>query len=393
MKKYLILFLLIFCFTDQLFAQRGVQRITVDTLITTAFKLNYVSNRTAISNPIAGMIVRDSTASDSLFYYMGGAWKNLSAEISSIYLSMDSIYTRTIRIGQKLILGTSGTDTIATANKLRNDVSDTIKVLRTNEIIPKTDSSEVKAILLDSLLNSISITNKMLSSAHKDSMYNVDSTKIRTQKTTGNAYFTNAYKSSSATSDSEYVTKKYAESLVGGSVGNADSLGGIPASGYSLKTPGIITYVPAFPNRSFKILSADTSVGASIRFSGDSIVHYFSDTGTSVDSLRMIVLIPLPSDFSAFNTDSALTIKWWGSGNSTDSSYLEMDVYQYPLTSELDSVKLASNKAWNTILVKATSLTTNTWSDRNIMKLNFTIGCKLNHDIKIERIIFKYVRK
>ena len=114
MKKYLALFLLLFCFTDQLFAQRGVQRITVDTLITTAFKLNYVSNRSAISNPVTGMVVRDSTAGDSLFYYMGGAWKNLNVEISSTYLSIDSIYTRTARVTQKLIIGTTDTDTVLT---------------------------------------------------------------------------------------------------------------------------------------------------------------------------------------------------------------------------------------------------------------------------------------
>ena len=176
-----------------------------------------------------------------------------------------------------------------------------------------------------------------------------------------------------------------------GSVGNADSLGGVAAAAYQVRQPGIITLIPTFPGESFSVLSADTAVSAAVVF-GDSVRYRFYTSDEEIDSLQMSALIPIPADFGSFDADSALLINFRASGNSTDSSYLELDVFQYPATAELDSAKLAAN-GFSQILVKATSLADNAWTDDDILRLDFTVGVKQNHDVKIERVIMKYARK
>ena len=137
------------------------------------------------------------------------------------------------------------------------------------------------------------------------------------------------------------------------------------------RAPGIVTIVPDYPGAQFSVLSADTAI----------------------DSLLISATIQIPADFLRFNTDSALVVTYWASGNSTDSSYLELDVWKYPGTAELDSVKLSRNSSWGQIVVKATALTTNTWTDGDLMRLDFTVGIKNGHDVRLERIVLKYTRQ
>lgn len=274
-------------------------------------------------------------------------------------------------------------------------------------LVPKIDTTRVRAMIRDSVVNSATIISKTdtagVRAIVRDSLDafraairtemsdTVQTARVTVEESDGNPsgqVQVIRFSGLTVTISGDTATMSGA-----GSVGNADSLGAKPASYYAAKAPGIITLHPAFPLRSYKILSADTTVSAVAGLSGDSIVHSFTGTAEAIDSLRMTVLIPIPGDFSAFNTDSALTIRWWGSGNSTDSSYLELDAYLYPLTAELDSSKLASNKAWNTILVKSAALATNTWKAGDVLRLNFTLGVKDNHDVLIERIVIKYTRQ
>ena len=159
------------------------------------------------------------------------------------------------------------------------------------------------------------------------------------------------------------------------------------------RAPGIVTIVPDYPGAQFSVLSADTAGSVIITRSGDSSYYRCYTSDTAIDSLLISATIQIPADFLRFNTDSALVVTYWASGNSTDSSYLELDVWKYPGTAELDSVKLSRNSSWGQIVVKATALTTNTWTDGDLMRLDFTVGIKNGHDVRLERIVLKYTRQ
>jgi hypothetical protein len=165
----------------------------------------------------------------------------------------------------------------------------------------------------------------------------------------------------------------------------------IKDSGTAHWSIGRVRFIPEYPNVSFKILSADTSINCIVKTTSlDTIAYTFSTTKATLDSLAIYVGFPIPSDFLSF-ADSAIVIRYDGDNTTNTNNYIRTTVIRFPNTVVIDSTNLAS-ASWTSIMIPSTSIT-GSWSDGDILWLKLTIGVKTGYIIRTKEIFMKYNRK
>jgi len=436
MKKFFIFMIILLGLSSSVYAQRTTSRNTLDTLKVSVLRFQE-SDRDSIDNPINGMMLMDSSANDSVFLYYNSEWINLSGLLNSdtlpIYMfessfndsigNVDSTYITDNKLGIGDVnnlwvlinerayfsvmaesLATKATTaqvgTKKDTSQVEDDyhVSNDITISGTSKITGLNDSLGTKATTAG--LGTKKDTSQVEDDAHVANTITLAGTgnvtslndSLGTKATTAQVAQA-IFDSSRFPLDTLELTTDQWQAYIQEHQTAGTSASDISDSITAHRAPGIVTIVPDYPGAQFSVLSADTAGSVIITRSGDSSYYRCYTSDTAIDSLLISATIQIPADFLRFNTDSALVVTYWASGNSTDSSYLELDVWKYPGTAELDSVKLSRNSSWGQIVVKATALTTNTWTDGDLMRLDFTVGIKNGHDVRLERIVLKYTRQ